>query len=57
MNGTLGLLSLAAVLPALCVRPAKAEGEFAFKETSPTAIELTDNGKPVYVYNWVDCQV
>lgn len=52
MNGTLGLLSLAAALLPLCVRPAKADGEFAFKETSPTAIELTDNGKPVYVYNF-----
>lgn len=52
MNVSLSLLSAVAALLALSVRPAAADAEFAFKETSPTAIELTDNGKPVYVYNF-----
>jgi hypothetical protein len=28
------------------------QGPFAFKETSPTALELSDGGKPVFVYNF-----
>src|SRR3954464_4951697 len=52
MNVSLCLLPFAAALLALFGRPAAADAEFAFKETTPTAIELTDNGKPVYVYNF-----
>lgn len=52
MNFAACLFPLAAALLALCVLPADAEGEFAFKEISPTAIELSDSGKPVYVYNF-----
>lgn len=51
MSYTFCLLSAAGLL-ALCALPAAADAEFAFRETSPTAIELTDNGKPVYVYNF-----
>jgi hypothetical protein len=46
------LVAVAAGLAAIAVPPASAEGGFAFKETSPTAIELTDGGRPVYVYNF-----
>lgn len=46
------LLPVAAALLALCLCPALADGAFAFKEISPTAIELTDRGKPVFVYNF-----
>jgi hypothetical protein len=52
MNLTICLLPLAVALLALCVRPAAADDTFRFKEISQTAIELSDNGKPVYVYNF-----
>ena len=52
MNNSICVLSLPAVLLALCARPSAATEKFTFIETSPTAIELTDNGKPVYVYNF-----
>jgi Methane oxygenase PmoA len=42
-----------AILLALCVAsPAAGQSPFRFKETSPTALELSDNGKPVFVYNF-----
>jgi len=52
MNYIAYLALIAFVLAVVGVQPANADGEFAFKETSPTAIELTDNGQPVYVYNF-----
>jgi hypothetical protein len=52
MNAIATTLLLAAALFALSIAPAAADGAFAFKEISPTAIELTDGGKPVYVYNF-----
>jgi hypothetical protein len=37
----------------LCAAPPTASpSPFAFKETSPTALELTDGGEPVFVYNF-----
>ena len=52
MNPIQSMLPAAAALFALSIASASADTPFAFKETSPTAIELTDNGKPVYVYNF-----
>ena len=52
MNYSLCLLSLAAALLAFCALPAGADAEFAFKEISQTALQLSENGKPVYVYNF-----
>ncbi len=44
------LLVLAAALPAL------AEGPFAFRETSSGTLELSDGGRPVYVYRFGNVQ-
>ena len=41
------------LLLCLCAAPAAdASSPFAFRETSPTALELSDGGKPVFVYNF-----
>ena len=52
MSYTAGLVPMAAMLLTLFALPAVADAKFAFKEISPTAMELTDNGKPVFVYNF-----
>lgn len=52
MNYSTVYVPFVATILALCTRPAFADGVFVFKEISPTAIELSDNGKPVYVYNF-----
>ncbi len=52
MNHSLCLLPLVAALLALCALPVSADRAFAFKEIGPTAIELSEEGKPVYVYNF-----
>lgn len=45
--------TLAALLTVTAPRLAQADdAAFAFRQTSPTALELTDSGKPVYVYNF-----
>jgi len=42
-----------AMLLALCIgQAAGGPGPFAFREISPTALELCDGGKPVFVYNF-----
>jgi hypothetical protein len=44
---------LAAIfLTAAIQAPAGAETKFAFREVSPASVELTENGKPVFVYNF-----
>ena len=43
---------LSAVLLTLCAAPAAAPASFAFHQTSPTALELSEGGKPVFVYNF-----
>jgi hypothetical protein len=41
------------MLLTLCAAPpAAAQSPFRFKETSPTALELSDGGEPVFVYNF-----
>ena len=41
------------VLIAACVAPlAAAPSPFQFRESSPTALELSENGEPVFVYNF-----
>lgn len=47
MNAFLAALSLACAVPL-----AAPQSTFKFRDLSPTAIELTDNGKPVFVYNY-----
>ena len=44
--------SLAIVLTACLAPLAGAQSPFAFREISPTALELSDGGKPVFVYNF-----
>ena len=44
--------SLAIVLAACLAPLADAQSPFAFREISPTALELSDGGKPVFVYNF-----
>jgi hypothetical protein len=41
------------ILLSLCLFavPAIAGGRFAFRDATPTSLELTENGKPVFVYN------
>jgi hypothetical protein len=42
-----------ALLAALCLAPlANAPSPFTFKEISPTGLELSEGGKPVFVYNF-----
>jgi hypothetical protein len=41
-----------AMLLALCAAPAAGQESFAFRQTSPTALELSEGGKPVFVYNF-----
>src|SRR5512141_1346076 len=47
------VLPLAAVLlgSALCA-PGADQPRFSFREISPASLELSENGKPVYVYNF-----
>ncbi|HLJ57841.1 MAG TPA: DUF6807 family protein [Chthonomonadaceae bacterium] len=52
MNGSICLLVFAAAALGFCVAPAAADAAFEFKETSPTAIALSEGGRPVYVYNF-----
>jgi hypothetical protein len=41
------------MLIAVCVTPlAAAPSPFRFREVSPTALELSENGEPVFVYNY-----
>ena len=42
----------AALLTALCAPLPAAESAFAFREISPTSLELAESGKPVFVYNY-----
>ena len=44
----LAAILLAAAAPALV----GAESRFAFREITPASVELTENGKPVFVYNF-----
>jgi hypothetical protein len=41
-----------AFLLAAAVPSAEPQSEFAFREVSPTGLELSDGGKPVFVYNF-----
>jgi hypothetical protein len=41
-----------ALFLALCVGQAAAPSPFVFREISPTGLELSDGGKPVFVYNF-----
>ena len=43
-----------AVAIALCgtTPPVSATSPFVFREISPTAVELSQNGNPVFVYNY-----
>ena len=42
-----------AILLAVCaVSPAAGQSPFRFQEISPTALQLSENGKPVFVYNF-----
>ena len=43
-------MRLATVL--LLATALQAESPFVFREISPTALELTENGKPIFVYNF-----
>ncbi len=43
---------LSAMLLSLCAAPAAGPAPFAFRQTSPTALELSEGGKPVFVYNF-----
>jgi hypothetical protein len=45
-------LSAAILLAAGLAPLAGAESSFAFREISPTGLELSENGKPVFVYNF-----
>ena len=47
MNCTLALLLTASALTA-----AETKTEFAFREISPTGLQLCDGGRPVFVYNF-----
>lgn len=40
------------LLLCVCAAPPADAASFAFRETSPTALELSDGGKPVLVYNF-----
>lgn len=42
----------AALLGGFCGPLAAAESPFAFREASPASLELTESGKPVFVYNF-----
>ena len=42
----------AALLTAPCVPAAEAESQFAFREINPASLELSESGKPVFVYNF-----
>ncbi len=44
--------SLAILLVLCAASPAAGQSPFRFQETSPTALEFSDNGKPVFVYNY-----
>jgi hypothetical protein len=47
------MINSLATLLALCIgQVAGGAGPFAFREVSPTALELCDGGKPVFVYNF-----
>ncbi len=43
---------LAILLTATTLAAAEPKSEFAFQEISPTALQLSDGGKPVFVYNF-----
>jgi hypothetical protein len=43
---------LSAMLLTLCAAPTAGPASFAFRQTSPTALELSEGGKPVFVYNF-----
>jgi hypothetical protein len=43
---------ISAMLLTLCAAPAAGPASFAFRQTSPTALELSEGGKPVFVYNF-----
>ena len=43
---------LTLVLSACVGQSAAVSGPFAFQEISPTGLQLTDGGKPVFVYNF-----
>ncbi|MGA2034995.1 MAG: DUF6807 family protein [Thermoguttaceae bacterium] len=45
-------VTLAVLLVACCTSSALAESPFVFRESSPTGLELSDGGKPVFVYNF-----
>jgi len=44
--------ALAILLTASALTAAEAKTEFAFREISPTGMQLSDGGKPVFVYNF-----
>jgi hypothetical protein len=43
---------LSAMLLSLCAAPAAGPTSFAFRQSGPTGLELSEGGKPVFVYNF-----
>jgi hypothetical protein len=50
--GTAMHSALAIFLTASALTAAEPQAEFAFREISPTGLQLSDGGKPVFVYNF-----